>query len=241
MNNPIKYIDPDGQYILFINGLRLWHGNMDQNSTFGGFKIHKSDVYNYWATEKNNFGRKVDIAAFYKKAYNDYNVGFTSGSSHWNSSAIKRELQGVRKAELFHNMVQKGEIKLDPKETIKIISHSQGGAHAAGFAKKLMSYKDSNGDPLYHIAVIEYICPHQPTDITHPKGPLGIQYSHPGDAVASDSPCWLPNGGTSYGPIQSIDVFEGGDIFGGEGQPENTGIIGNMGGHRVTDNDEFIK
>ena len=239
--NPLKYIDPDGQYILFINGLRLWHGNMDQKTFYGGFKIHKTDVYNYWSTEKNNFGRKADIAAFYKKVYNENNVGFTSGSSYWNSSARDRELQGMKKAELFHKMVQEGKIKLDPKETIKIISHSQGAAHAAGFAERLMSYKDKLGNPLYHIIVMEYICPHQPTDITHPKGPLGIQFSHPSDAVASDSPWWMPNGGTSYGKIQGIDEFVGGDIFGGNGQPKNTGATGNMGGHAVTDNDEFIK
>ena len=104
-----------------------------------------------------------------------------------------------------------------------------------------MSYKDKNGDPIYHIIVMEYICPHQPTSIIHPEGPLGIQYSHPGDAVASDSPWWMPNGGTSYGKIQYIDEFVGGDIFGGPGQPKNTGATGNMGGHAVTDNDEFIK
>ena len=240
-NNPIRYIDPDGKYILFINGLRLWHASMDQKSFYGGFKIHPTDVYHYWSTDKNSFGRKVDLVAFYKKAYKDDNVGFTSGSSYWNSSAQDRVKEGYKKAELFHKTVMERKIKLSKNETIKVISHSQGGAHAAGFTEKLMSYKDKEGNPLYHIEIMEYITPHQPMDFSHPKGPCGIQYSHPNDAVASDSPWWMPNGGTAYGKINNINYFYGGDIIGGEGQIKNTGATGNMGGHKVTDNDEFIR
>lgn len=51
----------------------------------------------------------------------------------------------------------------------------------------------------------------------------------------------MPNGGTSYGKINNINYFYGGDIIGGEGQIKNTGATGNMGGHKVTDNDEFIR
>ncbi|CAI9430306.1 RHS repeat-associated core domain-containing protein [Candidatus Ornithobacterium hominis] len=240
-NNPINAIDPDGRYIIFIGGLRLGKGNADQQRSMGGFKIHKTDVYNYWSTDKNTFGRSADIASYYQNKYNDNNVGFTSGSSHWNSSAEQRMGEGKLKAELFHKMVQDGDIKLTAGETIKVISHSQGGAHAAGYAEQLMSYKDSNGNPLYNVEVIEYITPHQPKDITHPSGSLGIQYSHPGDPVASDSPWWLPNGGTEYGKIKGIDKFFGGDIMGGKGQPPCGGAGGNRCGHNVTDNDQFIK
>ena len=241
-NSPLKIKDPDGRYILFINGLRLAHGNSDQIPAFGGYKIHSNDVYNYWSTEENSFGRKnVNIANYYKKVYNDNNVGFTSGSSKWNSSASNRFKQGRAKAVLFHQMVQKGDISLKPNETIKIISHSQGGAHAAGFAHELMQYKDSHGKQLYQIEVIEYITPHQPKDISHPKGILGIQFSHPKDAIASDSPWYIPNGGTSFGKIPNIDQFYGDDIMGGKGQPKAEGPAGNMGGHAVTDNDQYIK
>ncbi|MED9889204.1 MAG: RHS repeat-associated core domain-containing protein, partial [Segatella copri] len=241
-NNPIKIKDPDGRYILFINGLRLFHGNTDQVPSMGGYKIHKQDVYKYWSCEKNNFGRKnVNIASYYQNVYKDKNVGFTSGSSKWNSSANYRFRQGRAKAVLFHKMVQNGDIVLKPGETIKIISHSQGGAHAAGFATELMKYKDNQGKQLYQIEVIEYITPHQPNDFSHPTGPVGIQFSHPKDAVASDSPWYLPNGGTSFGKIKNVNQFYGDDIMGGEGQPKAEGPSGNKGGHTVTDNDEYIK
>lgn len=125
-NNPIRYIDPDGKYILYINGLRLWHASMDQKSFYGGFKIHPTDVYHYWPTDKNSFGRKVDLVAFYKKAYKDDNVGFTSGSSYWNSSAQDRVNEGYKKAELFHKMVTEGKIKLSKNETIKVLGYGIG-------------------------------------------------------------------------------------------------------------------
>ena len=129
-------------------------------------------------------------------------------------------------------MVQSGEIKLASDETIKIVSHSQGGAHAAGFATELMSYKDENGNPLYNIEVMYYITPHQPKDIEHPEGVLGKQYSHPNDYVASDSPWWMPNGGTEMGPIPGISVYDNRDILPGE-ENYNSEI---RGGHNVEDN-----
>ena len=69
----------------------------------------------------------------------------------------------------------------------------------------------------------------------------GIQFSHPSDAVASDSPWWMPNGGTSFGKINGVSQFYGEDIMGGPGQPKLGGATGNMNGHKVIDNDEFIK
>lgn len=243
-NTPINAIDPDGRYILFVNGLRLAQGNVDQQKWLGGGQIHSTDVYNYWRTpqnETNSFGRNVDLVQYFENKYDDTNIGFTSGSSHWNSQSSQRRNEGFSKAETFHKMVQAGDITLKQNETIKIISHSQGGAHAAGYAEQLMSYKDANGNSIYNVEVIEYITPHQPTDINHPNGPLGIQYSHPNDAVSSKAPWWMPNGGSKYGKINGIDQFYGGDIMGGKGQPPFGGATGNRNGHNVTDNDEFIK
>lgn len=240
-NNPINAIDPDGRYIIFIGGLRLGKGNADQQKSMGGFKIHKTDVYNYWSTSSNTFGREADIAGYYQEKYGDTNVGFTSGSSHWNSQASQRRGEGMRKAELFHKMVQDGDITLAADETIKVISHSQGGAHAAGYIEQLQSYTDADDNPLYNIEVAEYITPHQPTDITHPEGPLGIQYSHPSDAVSSKAPWWMPNGGSEFGQINGVQHFFGRDIMGGQGQPTCGGAAGNRCGHNVTDNDQYIR
>ncbi len=246
-NNPVNAIDPDGRYIIFIGGLRLWHRARDQaghsyNGLGGKTGIYKTDVTKYWRTydnDNNAFGREVDLVDYYQKKYNDSNIVFTSGSSFWNSQASDRRLDGIEKAKLFHKMVKDCDISLDPGEKIKIISHSQGGAHAAGYAEQLMSYKDEKGNPLYNIEVMEYITPHQPTDINHPSGVTGIQYSHENDQVSSRN--YLPNGGSKFGIINGIEIdnFYHGNIMGGNGQP-NANIF-TRGGHNVTDNDWFIK
>ena len=241
LNTPISAIDPDGRLVMFIGGLRLWHAHADQEQALGGGRIHQTDVYDYWSSGSNTFGREADIAGYFQDAIGDHNAYFTSGSSHWNSQANQRFDEGRAKAQTFHAMVQSGEIELADDETIKIVSHSQGGAHAAGYAQELMSYTDADGNPLYKVEVIYYITPHQPTDITTPAGVRSVQYSHPGDAVSSDAPWWLINGGSEFGPINGIDEFYGDDIMGGEGQPECEGASGNRCGHNVTDNDNYIE
>ena len=224
--NPINAVDPDGKYILFINGLRLWHGARDQktffNNSFGGkTSIYSDDEFKYWSS-KNHNGNEVNIVDYYMEQYQDYNVGFASGSSFWNSQASDRKADGRVKAQQFHDLVQSGDIAIREGETIKIIAHSQGAAHATGFAEQLMEYKTAEGQNMYNIEIIEYIAPHQPKDIQHPKGIKGIQFSHPDDKVASKN--WIINGGTEFGRIKDVPVF-----------------ISGKGNHSVLDNREFIK
>jgi len=267
--NPISNIDPDGRYILFVNGLRLKTGAGDQpnysvntdvpNIALKGTRyvtylatkaisgkpgIYKKDVYGnnpdkgegYWNTEKeNNFGRKANIVDYYKKQYNDENVGFTSGSSSWTSSGADSMEEGREKAKLFHQMVGNGEIKLESGEPIRVISHSQGGAHAAGFIDQLLSYG------IYNVVVHEAITPHQPTEIINNPNVFVIQFSHPNDAVSSNSPFWLPNGGTKYGIMKNTDYFFGKDVMGGTTGCPCEGPAGNRCGHNVTDNDKMIE
>lgn len=243
-NNPINAVDINGRYIIFIGGLRIAHGARDQaghiyNGLGGKTGIYKTDVFDYWSTEKNTFGREANIDEYYMSKYNDHNVGYASGSSYWNSQASGRMEEGRQKARQFHKMVQDGTIVLADDETIKIISHSQGGAHAAGFAQELKKYVDECGGQIYNIEVIEYITPHQPKDINHPDGIPGIQYSHENDQISSRN--YLPNGGTEFGKIPGIldQNFHQGDIMGGPGQPPAN--IFTRGGHNVEDNDKFIK
>ena len=245
MNSPLSAVDPDGKLVLFIGGLRLWQGARDQkggaplSGTMGGkTAIYKEDVYKYWSSygKNNSFNNSTSIDNRFMEAIGDENAYYTSGSSTWNSQASDRSADGIKKAEMFHSMVQSGEITLENNESIKIITHSQGGAHGEGFAKQLMSYTGTDGKPLYNIEVIYNITPHQPLDITNPANVRGVQYSHPGDAVASDAPWWLPNGGSEFGRIKNISEFDGREIMGGKDQPECGGANGNRCGHNVTDN-----
>lgn len=241
-NSPLNSIDPDGRLILFINGLRLFHSDNDQDPRSGYSGFYKYDIFNYWSTDENSFGEKADLVSLFSQGISDNNILFTSGSSSWDSQAYERKEEGRKKAKLFHSKYLKGDIQLNKDETIKIVSHSQGGSHAAGFVEQLMKYKDKNGDPLYNIEIMYYITPHQPTDFTTPKGFPSIQYSHPNDAITTDAaPSWLINGNSKYGLIKGATEFHGDKIFGGENQPAAEGPSGNMGGHKATDNEKYIK
>ncbi|MGD1842744.1 MAG: hypothetical protein ACFB0B_17880 [Thermonemataceae bacterium] len=239
--------------VIFINGLRLWERRKDQRlGIFSEADVAKSkdakELRDYWRTDKNSFGRAADIAKGFEDRLGTRASYYTSGSSGWRSQASpgrgkkrKREktrhVEGMEKAKLFHKKVQAGEIKLPLGEPIHIVSHSHGGAHAAGFAKQLSTYKGEDGQPLYNIEKSYYITPHQPTDILHPKGIPSAQYSHPSDSVSSNSPWYLPNGGSEFGRIPGVDEFDGRDITGVEGAPKAEGPLGNRGGHNVYDND----
>ncbi len=242
-NTPISAYDPDGRLIIFIGGLRLWKGAQDQGKAIieGDDGIYKYDKTKYWKNydEPNSFGEWVPMDDLFSAAIGDNNRCYASGSSYWNSQADLRSEEGKSKAKLFHTMVSTGEITLQEGESIKIVCHSQGGAHAAGFAEQLMSYKNADGTPTYIVEVIYYITPHQPTEITHPAGVRGVQYSHPGDAISSDDSPILPNGGSDCGPIDGITEYDERDIMGGENQPDCEGALpgSNRCGHNVTDND----
>lgn len=88
---------------------------------------------------------------------------------------------------------------------------------------------------------------YKPTEFSNPAGVRGVQYSHPNDAVASDAPLLMPNGGTKFGEIKGITEFDGRDImyerkgwmddWHAKDEVESTGASGNRGGHNIEDND----
>nr|WP_299484900.1 DUF6443 domain-containing protein [uncultured Allomuricauda sp.] len=245
-NNVINAIDPDGRLIIFIGGLRMQTGRSDQ-LWWGKSGIYAGDIFGYWRTPvggTNSFGQRADLVRTFSRMHFDYNHLFTSGSSRYDSSAEDRRSEGVKKAKKFYKNYSKGKVKLADDETIKIVSHSQGGAHAAGFAEQLMTYKDADGNSLFNVEVIYYITPHQPGDITHPNGPVGFQWSHFNDAV-TNAEDWLSlfNGGSNHAMINNLtspDHFFEGTILGGEEQPEATGATGNRNGHNADDNQQNI-
>ena len=170
-------------------------GNMDQNQGIkdgvAGVRnsIYQNDITNYWSTQQNYHGRSASIDRIYMDRFNDRNAFYLSGSSTWRSSAKYRQSQGAKKAELFHKMYGYGagkNQKIKKGETIRIVGHSQGGAHAAGFLGQLLTYKDESGNNLYNVEVIFYLNPHQPGDIDHASGVDGVTYQAITDQITGD-------------------------------------------------------
>jgi RHS repeat-associated protein len=240
LNTPIQAIDPDGRLVIFIGGYRPGIGRNDQiqeNPEAWPLPAKISpEMRDYWRTEENRFGQKADMARMFMDGIGDHRARYTSGGSAPRSDATTRHVEGRVKANRFNEMVKQGLIELQDGESIKIVAHSHGGSHAAGFAERLLEFKDENGQPLYNVEIVYYITPHQPTDIKHPKGIPGKQYSHPGDAISSEDVILLPTGGSDFGEIPGNleRVME--DIMGGPGQPPCGGFTGNRCGHNVTDN-----
>jgi RHS repeat-associated protein len=263
-NTPIQAIDPDGRLIIFVNGRREganpWRGRDYYGDHSGIYKKGENETLTkYWQTDKNSIGNAVNMAWHFENRIGDENVCFTSGSAGpmskakrskagsvlWGRSTSRYDL-GMDKGEQFHKDVQAGKIKLEDGETIKIVTHSQGGAHGAGMAAKLIELG-------YDVEVIYNITPHQPTEFENPTGPRTVQYSHPDDAVASTRHPLLRsvrkvsdyfNGSSTMGKIENIDEYLDANIF-GEGniydkiEPNNQLPTGNAGGHWVNDH-EYI-
>ena len=154
--DPVNKVDNDGKAIIFVNGFRPGVGCRDQvrygygNNSYPS--VYDNDVADYWDD---------NIITYYKEQFTDNKTFFTSGSASPVSTAAQREEEGGIKALILDLMVADGKLSLGKDEPIRIVSHSQGGATAAGMAKTLLEYG-------YNVEIVEYITPHQATDFTHP-------------------------------------------------------------------------
>jgi RHS repeat-associated protein len=205
LNTPIRAIDPDGKLVIFVNGYRfptaLFKDIDDPLGTsraikrfFVGEKIYRKDEFNYWG--------KIDD--MFMKRIGDYNVVYADASSHGLSSAMYRYYRGKEAGEALLKKIQAGEIKLQTDEhgnvieSIKIVSHSQGGAYAAGISNVLTAAG-------YKVEVEYYIAPKQPSDIPQTKAERRVQYGSEKDIIAPQSPMeGVEQGGPpeKEGPIQ---------------------------------------
>ncbi len=206
--DPVNKVDNDGKAIIFVNGFRPGVGCRDQerygygNNSYPS--VYDNDVADYWDDS---------IITYYQEQFSDDKTLFTSGSASPVSTATQREEEGGIKALILDLKVSDGTIALDKDEPIRIVSHSQGGATAAGMAKTLLEYG-------YNVEIVEYITPHQATDFTHPDGVEGIQYDQKYDRVVS-----------GQGAIEGVEHrFV---------DPSHFRSL--LGGHANSDNKEIIK
>ncbi|MDJ1486432.1 RHS repeat-associated core domain-containing protein, partial [Cytophagaceae bacterium YF14B1] len=133
-NNPINCIDPDGNLIIFVNGLC----NVMGLNVFG-----LTPGEDYWGTGTISQAEKLlnsKVKLFYDGQLYDYHD--QPGDKHRSavSSAESRFDQGYNYAkEHFKEIITayEDELKTNPNATIDIVSHSQGGAFSEGLATYL--------------------------------------------------------------------------------------------------------
>ena len=170
-NNPINAIDPDGKLVIFINGMH------NRQSTKDPLVQPK-----YWITA-GEFDLKV------MRHLNDFNHLYYDGSSGGFDGSVFNLSAGYRYKKGYE-MGLKEAVRilrsLGPKETIKFITHSMGGAYAKGFIKALQEYMLENG---YDPSIIEFeadFAPYQPKDQQAVDGVKTYQFSHSEDWVAGN-------------------------------------------------------
>ncbi len=116
-NNPVNVVDPDGRFMVFVNGFHAGNGGTPS----------------YWG----NFDSELMNAAGDQNAV--YYDGAIGGAKNIlkNRKAANRYRAGKAQGELLANAIAGGKVALGSHEPINIVSHSMGGAYAQGVAEVL--------------------------------------------------------------------------------------------------------
>ncbi len=218
LNTPIQAVDPDGNLVIFINGQHTgdgargyqngknWRGS---NSYWRNFDSSKSN----WISQPN----KIAFDAQMMSHLNDYNAIYRDGSMGGFSNTLtgggniilgglgtlfgKSNLnasnringgynQGIKDAkQIIANLERDSQGNII--ESIKIISHSMGGAYAKGYAKALLDYAKENKVKGVVIAFEADFAPFQPDEqkaVNATNMGNTLQFSHSKDMVAGNKP-----------------------------------------------------
>ncbi len=135
LNNPINAIDPDGNIVIFINGFAM---DKEQKGTS-----------KYW--------EGFDEAVTWK--LNDENRIYRHGGTSLNAMARYKDGYEQAMADADYIISQVIDENGNAKETIKIITHSMGGAYGKGYLNALKTYLRSKG---YHNAMITLVADFDP-------------------------------------------------------------------------------
>ena len=178
-SNPVNAIDYQGKLVIFINGFH------------NGFEGADPD---YWKMKNHspNFDQAVmDHFKDWNSRYYDGSLGGAFGVSYNANASTRFDFGYIAGLRDVKDIISK--LARDSKgniiETIKIISHSMGGAYAKGFLKAVMEYIQKHPEECNGINLAEYdFAPYQPGYQTAIEGVDTYQYSHEKDRMAGNTP-----------------------------------------------------
>lgn len=160
-NNPINAIDPDGRKILFVNGYyNTGDGTMPQWMADQAGKVGKQG---YWGT---------DLISGAQTFFGDKKTGFVDGRGAWNSTGEERFNAGYEYAKANLQTITAGMVE---GETVKIVSHSMGGAYSEGMIKYLQEQKIT-------VEQVVHLSPADPSGFTASSAPT-LQFNLENDGV----------------------------------------------------------
>ena len=155
LNTPTNAIDPDGNLVIFINGLGGGGANYWRN-----YDTSKDN----WLSQPNKISFDLQVS----KHLNDQNRRYYDGSPGTLSHDLfssNRYTDGYAKGKEEAASII-GSLARDPQgniiETIKIITHSMGGVYGKGFVKALKEYIKKSKDPQVRKALITLVADFDP-------------------------------------------------------------------------------
>ena len=204
LNQPTNAIDVDGNLVIFINGMHTGSGGKPAYWRAYEKQVlyyhNDHDDYHNWSGPI--FGM-VETRAFDKEVMDhldDHNALYKDGSSggimglllHNSGNPYSRTANGYDEgkkdaASIVANLARDKNGNII--ESIKVVTHSMGGAFAKGYILAILEYVRENNIQGVVIAFEADFAPFQPTNQaaikTKNMGPT-IQYSHSDDLVAGD-------------------------------------------------------
>ncbi len=171
--NPVNAIDPDGNVVIFINGMH--------NGSEGG----KSK---YW----NGLDKRVmnKIGDHYAMYYDGASAGlinwFGSTSSTRNTYSENRYKNGYDRGYSDGGKIISS---LVGDESIKVVTHSMGAAYGKGFIRGIINFANENNINIKNLIEMEVdFAPYQPNEQSAVPGISTTTISHEGDIVAGSKP-----------------------------------------------------
>lgn len=211
LNQPSNAIDPDGNLVIFINGMHAGDGGKAEYWRMYRYEQVKSGEmvwgYNSYGVPMGRIStyvtKKIETYAFDKAVMNqlgDHNAKYKDGAlgGIWgigkgNLNPRWRELEGRTAGkndakEIIESLARDKNGNIT--ESIKIISHSMGGAYAKAYAQAILDYAKKHDIKGVSIAFEADFAPFQPWDqkaVEDPSMGTTFQFSHSNDKVAGDS------------------------------------------------------
>ncbi|NIF07384.1 RHS repeat-associated core domain-containing protein, partial [Chryseobacterium sp. Tr-659] len=184
-NTPINAIDPDGNLVIFINGMHTGEGGSSKYWTSSMITGHLSVAGGQWMPMYRRFDMEVmnhfnDYNAIYrdgglggaKNLVSQFLFGSFSNSSLSSSNRISSGYnQGLRDAKDIIANLAKDSTTGEIIETIKIVTHSMGGAYGKGYTTALLDYAKKHGlEKQVKITLVADFDPFQAGELTaNPK------------------------------------------------------------------------
>jgi len=197
-NNVVNAIDAEGKLIIFINGNHYGDGG-------------KADYWGKWYISMTRSGPGIDGTKVFFNRHefnvdvmnhlNDYNVFYRDGAlGGWAPFNINKSISFNKRVNAGYTQAMKDASSIveslardkdgNITETIKIITHSMGGAYGQGYAQAILEYLDRHNIDA-RIDFIAHFAPFQSDrmlELKHKKLGEVLQFSHEHDGIAGCNP-----------------------------------------------------